>query len=346
MRSQDEAQIGGCYCRSFVVDAGFFSSAKRLRLLPGRQVDRSRLRGYYIDFHPKTLSDAAWPPAWLQAGYGYVKLAQVALGHFERYVSTGDADALHFADSAATFFVATQQPPGSADEGGWYHEFPYAHRVALRPPWLSAMAQGQAASLLLRVYLETGREELADSALLAMRPFDRRVEQGGVTSVIGTNLFAEEYPTTPASHVLNGAVFALWGVRDVAETLQDESVRRLHDDLLTGLVSTLPQFDLGTWSRYDLYPKPPANIASSFYHHLHVSQLESLAALYGDAVFATAAERFASYEQRTTLRVAAFMRKAAFRLRVPRPKLVIPSAATSAGPNTLKVSESRPIRRP
>ena len=94
---------------------------------------------------------------------------------------------LHFADSAAAFFVATQQPAGSADEGGWCHEFPYAHRSALRPPWLSAMAQGQAASLLLRVYLETGREELADSALLAMRPFDRRVEQGGVTSVIGTN---------------------------------------------------------------------------------------------------------------------------------------------------------------
>ena len=328
------------------MDAGFFSSAKRLRLLPGRQVDRSRLRGYYIDFHPKTVSDAAWPPSWLQDGYGYVKLAQLALGHFERYVSTGDADALHFADSAAAFFVATQQPPGSADEGGWYHEFPFAHRAELRPPWLSAMAQGQAASLLLRVYLETGREELADSALLAMRPFDRRVERGGVTSVIGTSLFAEEYPTIPASHVLNGAVFALWGVRDVAETLQDPSVRRLHDDLFDGLVSTLPRFDLGTWSRYDLYPKPPVNIASSFYHRLHISQLEALASLYGDSIFTTAAERFASYEHRATLRIAAFMRKVAFRLRVPRPKLEIPSSNTSAGPNTLKVSNSEPIRRP
>jgi heparosan-N-sulfate-glucuronate 5-epimerase len=328
------------------VDAGFFSSAKRLRLLPGRQVDRSRLRGYYIDFHPKTLSDGAWPPEWLQEGYGYVKLAQVALGHFERYVSTGDADALHFADSAAAFFVTTQQPRGSADEGGWYHQFPYAHRAQLRPPWLSAMAQGQAASLLLRVYLETGREELAHSALLAMRPFDRPVERGGVTSVIGSSLFAEEYPTTPASHVLNGAVFALWGVRDVAETLHDASVRLLHDDLLSGLVSTLPRFDLGTWSRYDLYPKPPVNIASSFYHRLHISQLQALALLYGDSAFTKAEGRFVSYEQRAALRFAAFMRKVAFRLRVPRPKLQIPSSLPSAGPNTLKVSESRPIRRP
>lgn len=328
------------------MDAGFFSSAKRLHLLPGRQVDRSRLRGYYIDFHPKTVSDTAWPPAWLQDGYGHVKLAQLALGHFERYVATGDADALHFADSAAAFFVTTQQPAGSADEGGWYHEFPYAHRAELRPPWLSAMAQGQAASLLLRVYLETGREELAESALLAMRPFDRSVEHGGVTSVIGPSLFAEEYPTTPASHVLNGAVFALWGVRDVAETLQDESARKLHDDLLDGLVSTLPRFDLGTWSRYDLYPKPPVNIASSFYHHLHISQLQALASLYGEPVFTTLAERFVSYEERATLRIAAFMRKVAFRLRVPRPKLEIPQPTTSSRPNTLKVSESRPIRRP
>ena len=29
-----------------------------------------------------------------------------------------------------------------------------------------------------------------------------------------------------------------------------------------------------------------------------------------------------------------------------RPKLEIPSVTTSAGPNTLKVSESQPIRRP
>jgi heparosan-N-sulfate-glucuronate 5-epimerase len=328
------------------VDAGFFSSAKRLRLLPGRQVDRSRLRGYYIDFHPKTLSDEAWPPAWLQSGYGYVKLAQLALGHFERYVSSGDADALHFADSAADFLVATQQPEGSDAEGGWYHEFSFAHRSDLRPPWLSAMAQGQAASLLLRVYVETGREELADAALLAMRPFDRLVERGGVTSVIGESLFAEEYPTTPSSHVLNGAVFALWGVRDVAETLDDAAVRRLHDDLLGGLIATLPRFDLGSWSRYDLYPKPPVNISSSFYHHLHISQLEALASLYGDSVFSALADRFVSYEQRATLRIAAFMRKAAFRLRVPRAKLEVPSATTSSGPNTLKVSESRPIRRP
>ena len=329
------------------MDAGFFSSAKRLRLLPGRQVDRSRLRGYYIDFHPKTVSDAAWPPPWLRTGYGHVKLAQVALGHFERHVATGDADALHFAASAAEFFVETQQPAGSDDEGGWYHEFPFAHRSQLRPPWLSAMAQGQAASLLLRVYLVTGREELAESARLAMRPFDRPVERGGVTAVVGSSLFAEEYPTTPASHVLNGAVFALWGVRDVAETLDDESARRLHDDLYDGLVATLPRFDLGTWSRYDLYPKPPVNIASSFYHRLHISQLEALGSLYGESAFTTLAERFIAYEQRATLRCAAFMRKVAFRLRVPRPKLEIPSGTvTSAGPNTLKVSDSQPIRRP
>ena len=247
------------------MDAGFFSSAKRLRLSPGRRVDQSRLRGYYIDFHPKTLSDATWPPPWLQEGYGYVKLAQVALGHFEDYVATGDAASFAFADSACAFLVAAQQPAGTPDEGGWRHGFAFVHRSELRPPWLSAMAQGQAASLLLRVYVETGRGELAESALLAMRPFERSAEQGGVTSTVGTRLFAEEYPTVPGSHVLNGAVFALWGVRDVAETLNEPFVRRLHDDLLEGLVATLPQFDLGNWSRYDLHPQPPVNVASSFY---------------------------------------------------------------------------------
>lgn len=328
------------------MDAGFFSSARRLRLVPGRRIDRSRLRGYYIDFRPKTIGAATWPPPWLRDGYGYVKLAQLGLGHFETYVAEGDEKALELARSVCRHLVRTQQPAGAPDEGGWRHAFPFAHRVELSPPWLSAMAQGQAASLLLRVFVETGDDALAEAALLALRPFHRTVDRGGVTSTIDGQLFAEEYPTTPASHVLNGAVFATWGVRDVAATLGETDAAALHEQLKAGLAAIAPRFDTGSWSRYDLFPRPPRNVASSFYHRLHISQLEALHDLYGDEAFAALARRFDAYERRPLLRAAAFARKVAFRLVVPRHPVPRPSAATTGIRNSLKVSESRPIRRP
>jgi heparosan-N-sulfate-glucuronate 5-epimerase len=329
------------------VDAGFFSSSRRLRLWPGQHVDRSRPRGYYIDFRPKTLSEHVWPPGWLFPGAGFVPLAQLALGHFERFVAEGSEESLAVVRLACDHLVATQlRADGDAHDGGWQHTFPFSHRAELRVPWLSAMAQGQAASLLVRLYVETGREAYADTAQRAIRPFGRTVQEGGVVSRVDGGLFPEEYPTVPASHVLNGAVFALWGVRDVAATFGEAETEALHREMLDGFTSVVALFDLGTWSRYDLYPEPPVNVASSFYHHLHVSQLRALHDLYGEPLFLQLADRFTAYDVRPSLKARAFARKVAYRLKVPRP----PTPFAKTGPvawvqNLLKVSASRPIRR-
>lgn len=302
-----------------------------MRLLPGRHVDRSRLRGYYIDFTPKIGLGEPWPPVWLRSGYGHVALAQLALGHFERFVAEGNEASLEFARAAAEHFVSVQDRSNGPQRGGWLHTFEFAHRVKLRTPWVSAMAQGQAASLLLRVFGETGNEELAERAVLALAPFRLPVERGGVLAEVrrGGNFFAEEYPTEPASHVLNGAIFALWGVRDVAETLRDDEARSLHEQLRSGLAATAEAFDLGSWSRYDLFPEPPVNVSSSFYHDLHINQLTALGDLYEDRSFRLLAERFRRYQRKQVLRSAAFARKVRYRLVVPRHPIVVDSDADS-----------------
>lgn len=205
------------------------------------------------------------------------------------------------------------------------------------------MSQGEAASLLLRVYGETGREELVEAALLAMQPFRLPVERGGVVSdTPAGHLFAEEYPTIPATHVLNGAIFAVWGVHDVAQALNDGEIRSLHDELYTGLLASVAAFDLGYWSRYDLFQEPPVNVASSFYHDLHINQLDALGRLYGDSSFAELAERFRRYQRNPVLRAAAFARKVRFRLAVPRYPI---TADPPKARKMLKILNFLPIRR-
>ena len=56
------------------------------------------------------------------------------------------------------------------------------------------------------------------------------VADGGVAAELDGGYFPEEYPSIPHSYVLNGALFALWGLHDVAVALDDPAARELLDD--------------------------------------------------------------------------------------------------------------------
>ena len=335
------------------MDAGFFSSSRRLRLEVGTRFNRSSRRGYYIDLTSKAIK-ATWPPSWLGDGYGHVPLAQLGLGHFEQYAATGDEQQLMHARTAADYLVAAQFKGAGPQLGGWRHSFPYAHRAPLDPPWLSAMAQGEAASLLARLAEETAEARYVEAAVLALRPMSVPVESGGVLGELDGLPFLEEYPTTPQSHVLNGAVFALWGIRDVALLTKDAEIEKLHSGALAALDATCGRFDTGRWSRYDLFPSPPQNVSSSFYHHLHISQLKALHSLYGSDTFGDLADRFETYEARLALRGIAFARKVSYRIAIPRRNPYKdmqsgPDAAAAVKPAPhrvlLKILRFHPIRR-
>jgi heparosan-N-sulfate-glucuronate 5-epimerase len=181
------------------------------------------------------------------------------------------------------------------------------------------MAQGQAASLLIRAHLETGEDRFAESALASLAPFGVPSREGGVLATLGGGPFLEEYPTTPAgAFVLNGAIFAIWGVLDV-ERVMAESGPVSSARLLATLDGNLHRWDNGHWSRYDLHPHPVPNVASSFYHLLHIHQLEELAASHPELTsFAHYAARFRDYRDARRERLRAFCGKAAFRVLVPR----------------------------
>ena len=298
--------------------AGFFSSARSFLLGVGRHIEPGAVRGYYIDLSVKA-STPRWPPYWPE-GPGehlYVDVAQRGLGCYERYL-TGDGDewlagALDFADR-----LVRQQQRGGRHDGGWVHRVPFPHTFELRPPWLSSMAQGEGASLLVRAHRETGDDRFAEAALRALAPLSVSSDEGGVAAWLDGGWFPEEFPTQPPSFVLNGAIFTVWGLYDVATGLGDGGARSAFEGGLETLAATIERWDTGYWSRYDLFPHPLLNVASSAYHALHVNQLRAMETVAPRDELRSARERFEGYAASPLNRARAFARKALFRLVVPR----------------------------
>jgi hypothetical protein len=221
------------------------------------------------------------------------------------------------AHEVCDWLVADQVSEGDLT-GAWLHREPFMHTYRLEPPWLSAMAQGQGASLLAQVAAAGGDERYAEAARRAVGPLQVDVERGGVLTTLRGHDFYEEYPTRPGSYVLNGVIFTLWGLLDLWRRLGDDAARPPYQAGLDMLEDCLHLWDAGYWSRYDLFPHPVVNLASSFYHSLHVNQLTALQHLSPRPGMDAALARFAEYRQHPANTRRVLARKVLFRLAVPR----------------------------
>lgn len=296
-----------------------FGRARAFDLPPGEHFERGSVKGYPIDFREKAPSPD-WPPAWLSAGgfHRFLAVAQWGLGAYERHLADEPGPWLDAVVQAGEFLLERQVRSG-AQAGSWLESEALLHTYRIPPPWPSAMAQGECASLLARLHLETGRGDFAEAAGRALLPFDVPSSEGGVQTRLHGQPFPEEYPTEPPSFVLNGAIFAVWGLHDVWLSLDDRKAGREFAAATDTLARNLHLWDLGYWSRYDLYPHPGlTNVANFNYHRLHIRQLRAFYRMEPRPEFEWMAARFAGYEAHRYNRARAYVHKAGFRVVVPR----------------------------
>lgn len=288
----------------------------------GDRIEPGRVKGYYIDLRAKAES-LRWPPEWWfrYEEQRYIAVSQFGLGCYERFLAGEGEDWLTAGRRTADYLVDQQHVGGNRD-GSWLHLWTYPHTYSVRPPWVSGMAQGQAASLLVRLYLETGSERYAVAARRALRPLELPSTADGARRDLGGGPFLEETPSDPPSFILNGAMFSLWGCLDVGIGLGDGNALRLFEDGASTLAANLYRWDTGWWSRYDLHPHPVINLANPFYHRLHIDQLRAMHLVTGEPRFDATAERFERYAASRTKRVRAYAGKVRFRVRSPRSRRV------------------------
>lgn len=282
----------------------------------GTAISYDRPRGYYIDLTRKAVREPL-DTASLDAMPLHVMTCQWGLGCYDRYLA-GDGDRwLAAALRIGRYLVREQETRGPAT-GAWRHSVPFPHTYHLPPGWISGMAQGEGASLLVRLYLESGDDSFAEAAVRALAIMGRSVRDGGVCRELGGGPLPEEYPTEPASHVLNGAIFAAWGYYDVGIALGDR--RSLEDfrAVVATLANNLEAWDLGYGSRYDLYPHRLVHIAAPWYHRLHIHQLAVLTIMTGRHEFDVVGRRWSGYARSRWKSGRALAHKAVFRVAVPK----------------------------
>jgi heparosan-N-sulfate-glucuronate 5-epimerase len=303
---------------------------KSFSLPPGRHVG-DPVRGYYVDFTEKA-DEPSWPPDWFPwPGYHrFMAVPQWGLGAYERYLD-GDGDQWLAAAMEAGRYLVAEQVREGALSGGWFEPLDYPHTFDVRGPWLSAMAQGQCSSLLVRLHRETGDDSLAEAARAGLGPMLMPTSAGGVESNLEGDPFPEEYPTEPAAHVLNGAIFSLWGFYDVWKGLDDDRAGEAFRIGTAALAKHLHRWDTGYWSLYDLFPHPVLNVASPAYHVLHVTQLSALSTQAQHAEIDRVLARFREYSSSPVKRARARARKVFFRIVIPRNRFLARRLPWTAG---------------
>ena len=135
-----------------------------VRSADGRPAERTEARGYPIDFRVKA------PVSRMASGLagippGVVRLGRATRPRLLRALPRRRRRGL--AQRRDRGSGVAGQPPGGGGRaaGAWLHRYTFPHTFPLRPPWVSAMAQGEGASLLVRIYQETSEERFAEAAM-------------------------------------------------------------------------------------------------------------------------------------------------------------------------------------
>jgi hypothetical protein len=176
-------------------------------------------------------------------------------------------------------------------------------RYRMPPPWISALTQGQAMSLLVRMASYLGDDSLADRALRAARAF---TEPGFPIVWRGDDgdVFLEEYPCEPPSHVLNGCLFAWLGAWDVVRYTGDAELAAFCRSSLECIEARTPTYELGDWTRYDVLQQRPT---SPVYQEIHAALAEAMFGITQESFWGERAQRWRAAARNPLLRSRVFV---------------------------------------
>ena len=281
----------------------------------GKCFTKTGLTGYYNDLTEKVTKEPdllgtdklpLHPTANKELVYFPVAIFQYGFGAYDLYLQNGDERCLDKFMQCAKWALDNQEPSGAWNN--FFFSYPQA-------PY-GAMAQGEGASIMLRVYKRTNDERYLHAAKHALDFMLLPLDKGGTCLYENGEPVLMEYTHLPA--VMNGWIYAWLGLYDYVVATGDKGYYKdMMDQSLQALEKRMPLFTTGYWSKYDLSKR----IASPFYHHMHIALMQAMYQLTGHNIFAEYAKCWQHYEQRRLCKTRAFCVKVWQKIREQNGKL-------------------------
>lgn len=294
------------------------------KLKINRRENIDQLANYYLDYTPKTLYpgpfDKKEVPMLNYFGnigiqYNPDAIAQYAIGYFEKYLKNRDNAYKEIFLKQADWFVNNLRERDN-DIGVWEYNFDFEYFKKIKKPWYTSLGQGHGISVLVRAYLLTKKAIYIDTAKKAFLSFKYPIDVNGGVKYIDENgcVWFEEVIMKPSTHILNGFIWALWGIYDYWLATKDVIAKNLFDEGVKTLKKNLYRYDNGFWSTYDLAKTKLRGIASWYYHNLHIVQLKVIYKLTNEKIFLEYSEKWEKYQKNFFFRTLAFVYKAIFKV--------------------------------
>lgn len=269
----------------------------------GKIFSTCEIKGYYNDLTKKVTEDKEnlglekLPVNIIETGESVLfptQIFQYGLGAFDLFLIHNKKIYLN------KFKMCLEWAYLNQEESGAWNNFYFIYPEA---PY-SAMSQGEGASLLLRGFKLYNEKKYLIRAKKAIDFMLEDISNGGTSMDIEGQSFFLEYTNQPI--VLNGLIFALFGLYDFSLVTEDIKYKRIFQERVASLKLLLPKFDNGYWSKYNCEKM----IASSFYHKLHIAQLYVLYEITNEEIFKDYAMKWEKYLNRKCNKIKAFLVKA------------------------------------
>ncbi|HQI41314.1 MAG: hypothetical protein B6D44_02240 [Ignavibacteriales bacterium UTCHB2] len=254
----------------------------------------TELGRYYLDFSKKLKYTGPFNdsgiPLYSYKGRELIEhptvISQYAFGVYEELLKSNFLNK----DLYKKFFVLADWFVENAavvkDGKGWWIKIKYYSEYKMADSWISAMAQGQAISVLTRAARLSNRLIYASTAVEALKPFNYSVAEGGLVNYFNGISVYEECPTPhKPMAVLNGWIFSLFGLYDLYLYNSNQNAKDLFYEGIDSLKRILKYYDIGNWTQYYLFDYPKVYYASLTYHILATEQLKAIYYLTGDQYF-------------------------------------------------------------
>lgn len=245
--------------------------------------------------------------------YNPIAIAQYGLGNFNHYHRSKQPSRKEKFLKVSDWLVENLEQ-NQQGVWVWNHHFDWEYRDTLKAPWYSALAQGQGISVLVRAHQVTSERQYLTAAEHALVSFDMDIAEGGVKYVDDQGyVWFEEAVVDPPTHILNGFIWALWGLYDHYIYTEDSQSEELFNSGVRTLEEYISDYDIGFWSLYEQSGTRLKMIASPFYHDLHIVQLKVMERLTGRDIFSSFAKQWNRYKENLLNRYLALGYKAIFK---------------------------------